>query len=44
MNTDFKILFDGQQHQIDADVLISNLIKRIPRGLPRGQTKETNGF
>lgn len=26
MNTDFKIRFDGQQHQIDANVLISNLM------------------
>jgi hypothetical protein len=26
MNSDFKIKFDGQQHQIDANVLISSLI------------------
>ncbi len=26
MNTDFKIKFDGQQHQIDANVLVNNLI------------------
>lgn len=26
MDTDFKIKFDGQQHQIDANILINNLI------------------
>ena len=26
MNTDFKIRFDGQQHQIDVNILINNLI------------------
>jgi len=26
VNNDFKIKFDGQQHQVDANVLISSLI------------------
>lgn len=26
MNTDFKIKFDGEQHQIDANLLINNLV------------------
>lgn len=44
MDTDFKIKFDGEQHQIDANVLINNLIhttaiiQEINRELHSGKT------
>lgn len=44
MDTDFKIKFDGEQHQIDANILINNLIhttsiiQEINRELHSGKT------
>ncbi|WP_378103524.1 hypothetical protein [Chryseobacterium sp. sg2396] len=48
MNTDFKIKFDGRKHEIDANILINNLIhtttiiQEINRNLDSGKKIEIN--
>lgn len=48
INSDFKIKFDGEQHQIDANILINNLIhtttiiQEINRNLDSGKKIEIN--
>lgn len=48
MDTDFKIKFDGRKHQIDANILINNLIhtttiiQEINRNLDSGKKIEIN--
>lgn len=48
MDTDFKIKFDGKKHQIDANILINNLIhtttiiQEINRNLDSGKKIEIN--